>query len=114
MAHILPNDIDVAEVHDAFSVCELMAISELGITSGENSGEFVRNLFNTEDKMVNPRGGLIGAGHPLGATGISQTIEITNQLQGNAGKRQITDAEIGLVHNMSAAGTSSSVMVMQT
>ena len=114
MSKISSDQIDVLEVHDAFSVCELLAIAELGISSGEESGEFVRNLFNTEDRMVNPRGGLIGAGHPLGATGISQTIEITNQLQGNAGKRQITDAEIGLVHNMSAAGTSSSVMVMQT
>ena len=113
MANILPKDIDVAEVHDAFSVCELMAISELGITSGEKSGEFVRNLFNTEDKMINPRGGLIGAGHPLGATGISQVIEITNQLQGKSNKRQINDARIGLIHNMSAAGTSSSVMVMK-
>ena len=113
MAKILPNDIDVAEVHDAFSVCELMAISELGITSGEKSGEFVRNLFNTEDRMINPRGGLIGAGHPLGATGISQTIEITNQLQGKSGKRQINNAKIGLIQNMSAAGTSSSVMVMK-
>jgi len=113
MANILPNDIDVAEVHDAFSVCELMAISELGITSGEKSGEFVRNLFNTEDRMINPRGGLIGAGHPLGATGISQTIEITNQLQGKSEKRQINNAKIGLIHNMSAAGTSSSVMVLK-
>ena len=114
MSKISSDQIDVLEVHDAFSVCELLAITELGISSGEESGEFVRNLFNTENRMVNPRGGLIGAGHPLGATGISQTIEITNQLQGNAGKRQITDAEVGLVHNMSAAGTSSSVMVMQT
>ena len=114
MSKISSDQIDVLEVHDAFSVCELLAIAELGISSGEESGEFVRNLFNTEDRMVNPRGGLIGAGHPLGATGISQTIEITNQLQGNAGKRQITDAEVGLVHNMSAAGTSSSVMLMQT
>ena len=113
MANLSPKDIDVAEVHDAFSVCELMAISELGITSGEKSGEFVRNLFNTEDKMINPRGGLIGAGHPLGATGISQAIEITNQLQGKSNKRQIDDARIGLIHNMSAAGTSSSVMVMK-
>ena len=113
MANILPKDIDVAEIHDAFSVCELMAISELGITSGEKSGEFVRNLFNTEDRMINPRGGLIGAGHPLGATGISQTIEITNQLQGKSEKRQINNAKIGLIHNMSAAGTSSSVMVMK-
>jgi acetyl-CoA C-acetyltransferase len=113
MAKIESKNIDVAEVHDAFSVCELMAISELGITSNDKSGEFVRNLFNTENRMINPRGGLIGAGHPLGATGISQTIEITNQLQGKSGKRQISDAKIGLIHNMSAAGTSSSIMVLK-
>ena len=113
MADILPEDVDVAEVHDAFSVCELMAINELGITSAEKSGEFVRNLFNTENRMINPRGGLIGAGHPLGATGISQTIEITNQLKGKSGRRQIADPKIGLIHNMSAAGTSSSVMVLK-
>ena len=113
MASIEAKQIDVAEVHDAFSVCELMAISELGITSDEKSGEFVRNLFNTENRMINPRGGLIGAGHPLGATGISQTIEITNQLQGKSDKRQISNAEIGLIHNMSAAGTSSSIMVLE-
>ena len=113
MANINAKQIDVAEVHDAFSVCELMAISELGITSEDKSGKFVRNLFNTENRMINPRGGLIGAGHPLGATGISQTIEITNQLQGKSEKRQIPNIEIGLIHNMSAAGTSSSVMVLK-
>jgi len=113
MASIEAKQIDVAEVHDAFSVCELMAISELGITSDEKSGEFVRNLFNTENRMINPRGGLIGAGHPLGATGISQTIEISNQLQGKSEKRQIQNTRTGLIHNMSAAGTSSSVMVLK-
>ena len=113
MAKILPQEIDVAEVHDAFSVCELMAISEIGFTTNENSGDFIRNLFNTENRMINPRGGLIGAGHPLGATGISQTIEITNQLQGKCDKRQISNANSGLIQNMSAAGTSSSVMVLQ-
>ncbi|MDC0063866.1 thiolase family protein [Candidatus Nitrosopelagicus sp.] len=113
MAKIESKNIDVAEVHDAFSVCELMAISELGITSNDKSGEFVRNLFNTENRMINPRGGLIGAGHPLGATGISQTIEITKQLQDKSDKRQISNAKTGLIHNMSAAGTSSSVMVLQ-
>ena len=113
MAKIEAKQIDVAEVHDAFSVCELMAISELGLTSNEKSGEFVRDLFNTENRMINPRGGLIGSGHPLGATGISQTIEITNQLQGKSDKRQISNAKIGLIHNMSAAGTSSSIMVLK-
>ena len=113
MADIEPKHVDVAEVHDAFSICELMAISELGITSNEESGEFVRNLFNTENRMINPRGGLIGAGHPLGATGISQTIEITNQLQGKTEKRHIPNAETGLIHNMTSAETKSSVMVLE-
>ena len=113
MAKIEPKNIDVAEVHDAFSVCELMAISELGIVADNKSGDFVRNLFNTENRMINPRGGLIGAGHPLGATGISQTIEITNQLQGKSNKRQISNAKTGLIQNMSAAGTSSSIMVLE-
>jgi len=113
MAKITSEQIDVAEVHDAFSVCELMALSEIGLTTNENSGEFVRDLFNTGNRMINPRGGLIGAGHPLGATGISQTIEITNQLQENCNKRQISNAKTGLIQNMSAAGTSSSVMVLQ-
>ena len=113
MAKITSEHIDVAEVHDAFSVCELMALSEIGLTTNENSGEFVRNLFNTENRMINPRGGLIGAGHPLGATGISQTIEIANQLQEKCDKRQISNAKTGLIQNMSAAGTSSSVMVLQ-
>ena len=67
MAKIESKNIDVAEVHDAFSVCELMAISELGLVTNDKSGEFVRDLFNTENRMINPRGGLIGAGHPLGA-----------------------------------------------
>ena len=113
MAKIESKNIDVAEVHDAFSVCELIAISELSITSNDKSAEFVRNLFNTENRMINPRGGLIGAGHPLGATGISQTIEIINQLQGKSDKRQISNAKTGLIHNMSAAGTSSSIMVLK-
>jgi acetyl-CoA C-acetyltransferase len=63
--------------------------------------------------MINPRGGLIGAGNALGATGISQTIEIANQLQGKSDKRQISNAKTGLIHNMSAAGTSSSIMVLE-
>ena len=113
MAKIESKNIDVAEVHDAFSVCELMAISELGLVTNDKSGEFVRDLFNTENRMINPRGGLIGAGHPLGATGISQTIEITSQLQGKSDKRQISNANTGLIHNMSAAGTSSSIMILE-
>tara|TARA_Y100000590_G_scaffold244897_1_gene275246 strand:+ start:2269 stop:3375 length:1107 start_codon:yes stop_codon:yes gene_type:complete len=112
MANILPDKIDVAEIHDAFTVCELMAVADLGMSTNDESGNYIRNLFNTENRRINPRGGLIGSGHPLGATGVAQTIEITQQLQGKAGKRQIPNVRNGLIHNMSAAGTSSTVLVL--
>ena len=114
MSNISPSDIDVAEVHDAFSVCELMAVGDLGLSGKSQATEFVRNLFNTEDRKINPRGGLIGTGHPLGATGVSQIIEITEQLQNSAQKRQISNASKGLVHNMSAAATSSTVLILES
>jgi len=114
MAKIIPQEIDAAEIHDAFSVCELMAVEDLGLAEKKTGAMYVRNLFNTEDRKINPRGGLIGAGHPLGATGISQIVEITQQLQNNAKKRQISNAEKGLVHNMSAAATSSTVLVLES
>ena len=56
---------------------------------------------------------MIGSGHPLGATGIAQTIEITQQLQSKADKRQVDDVQVGLVHNMSAAATSSTVLILE-
>ena len=113
MAKITSHEIDVAEIHDAFSICELMAVEDLSLTEKNTGAEYVRSLFNTEDRKINPRGGLIGAGHPLGATGISQIVEITQQLQNNAKNRQISSAKKGLVHNMSAAATSSSVLVLE-
>tara|TARA_B100001750_G_scaffold67121_1_gene53293 strand:- start:221 stop:790 length:570 start_codon:yes stop_codon:yes gene_type:complete len=114
MSKTTPQQIDVAEIHDAFSVCELMAVEDLNFTEKNTGAQYVRNLFNTEDRKINPRGGLIGAGHPLGATGISQIVEITQQLQNKAKKRQISNVNNGLVHNMSAAATSSSVLVLES
>ena len=114
MAKITSQKIDIAEIHDAFSVCELMAVEDLSLTEKNTGASYVRNLFNTEDRKINPRGGLIGAGHPLGATGISQIVEITQQLQNKAKKRQISNAKKGLVHNMSAAATSSTVLILES
>ncbi len=107
------NDIDVAEVHDAFSVCEPMALESLGFTDNGKGIDMVKELYTTNNLKINPRGGLIGSGHPLGATGIAQTIEITQQLQSGAKKRQVDNAQIGLIHNMSAAATSSTVLVLE-
>ncbi len=114
MAKITPKEVDVAEVHDAFTVCEPMALESIGFSEKGKGTQLTRILFETSDKKINPRGGLIGSGHPLGATGIAQTIEITQQLQGKAEKRQIPNAKTGLVHNMSAAATSSTVLLLES
>ena len=84
MANHSISDIDVAEVHDAFSVCEPMVLESLGFTNPGEGMSMIKKLNETNNFMINPRGGLIGTGHPLGATGISQTIEIVQQLQRTA------------------------------
>ena len=86
----------------------------VSLTEKNTGATYVRNLFNTEDRKINPRGGLIGAGHPLGATGIAQIVEITQQLQNKAKNRQVSNAKRGLTHNMSAAATSSTVLVLES
>ncbi|MDE1764128.1 MAG: thiolase family protein, partial [Thaumarchaeota archaeon] len=109
-----PSDIDVAEVHDAFSICEIMALEDLRLAGPGRGAGFVKDMYKTGNKKINPRGGLIGTGHPLGATGIAQTIEMFQQVQGTAGKRQVEKARTALVHNMSAAATSSTVLILQS
>jgi len=103
MAGIGPKDIDVAEVHDCFSFSEIMNIEELGFAPKGEGGPFVaegRTDYGG-DVVVNPRGGLIGCGHPLGATGVAQCVELYRQLRGEAGPRQVSGAKIGLGHNLS-------------
>ncbi len=114
MAGIDPGMVDVAEVHDAFSVCEPMALESLGMAGPGKGARLSHDLHQTGSRRVNPRGGLLGAGHPLGATGVAQAAEIVLQLRGEAGKRQVEGANTGLTHGMSAAGTSSVVTVMQS
>lgn len=114
MAKKDPRCVDVAEVHDAFSVFEPLIVENLGLTDYGNGMSYCHTLLDTEDNKINPRGGLLGAGHPLGATGVSQVAEITLQLQGRATSRQVDNPTVGLVHNMSAAATSSTVLVLET
>jgi len=109
-----PVDVDVAELHDAFSICEIIELEDLGFSKKGSGAAYVKQLYDTNNRKINPRGGLIGSGHPLGATGIAQTIEIFQQLQGTARKRQIHNSKVGLVHNMSAASTSSTVLVLES
>ena len=106
MAGIRAEDLDVAEVHDCFAIAELIAYEELGFCGKGEAGAFVaagRSDYGG-DVVVNPRGGLTGCGHPLGATGVAQAAEIFLQLRGEAGARQVPEAAVGLTHNNSGMG----------
>jgi len=106
MAGIGPADVDLAEVHDCFAIAELIACEELGFCAAGEAGPFVaagRSDYGG-DVVVNPRGGLIGCGHPLGATGVAQAAEVFVQLREEAGSRQVPGAAVGLTHNNSGMG----------
>jgi len=106
MAGVTAGDVDVAEVHDCFAIAELIAYEELGFCRKGEAGPFVAHGRSDYggDVVVNPRGGLIGCGHPLGATGVAQAAEVFAQLRGEAGARQVLDAAVGLAHNNSGMG----------
>jgi acetyl-CoA C-acetyltransferase len=106
MAGVGPRDVDLAEVHDCFAIAELIAYEELGFCPKGDGGRFVQDGRSDYggDVVVNPRGGLIGCGHPLGATGVAQAAEVFVQLRGEAGARQVPRAAIGLTHNNSGMG----------
>lgn len=109
-----PADIDVAEIHDAFAVCEPMVLEALSFTPLGTGAKLSGSLYKQGSRRINPRGGLLGCGHPLGATGLYQAIEIFRQLRGEAGTRQVPDARVGLTQGMSAAAASSTVLVMES
>jgi len=105
-AQLKVNDVDVAEVHDCFTIAEIMAIEDLGFFKkgeGGKATEQGKTAFDGEIP-INPSGGLKGKGHPVGATGVAQAVEITQQLQGRAEQRQIKDVKIGLTHNVGGSG----------
>lgn len=106
MANMTPKDIDLVEVHDCFSINGLLAIEDLGFVEKGKGGQAIEDGMTRRDGQipVNPSGGLKARGHPLGATGIAQAAEIVWQLRGEAGKRQISDAEIGMTQNIGGTG----------
>jgi len=101
-AGVAPNDLDVVELHDAFSIAELLYTEELGLCPHGEGPEFLlsgaSSELGTDGTVVNPSGGLIGRGHPIGATGAAQLVELFQQLTGTAGPRQKAGAAIGLAH----------------
>ncbi|MGY5101930.1 thiolase C-terminal domain-containing protein [Streptomyces sp. 900105245] len=100
------EDVDVIELHDCFSVNELLTYEALGMCAPGESGKLVESGATTYGGrwVVNPSGGLISKGHPLGATGLAQTAELVWQLRGEAGERQVPGARTGLAHNIGLGG----------
>jgi acetyl-CoA C-acetyltransferase len=113
MAYVKPKEVDLAEVHDCFTIAELMAYEDLDFCPAGKSGKL---LDSGETRLggrmpVNTSGGLKAKGHPVGATGTAQAYEMYLQLTGQAGKRQVKDAEIGLTHNVGGSGATSVVHI---
>lgn len=115
MARITPRDIDFAEVHDCFTIAEICAIEDLGFVKKGQGGKFsIEGNTAIGGKIpINPSGGLKACGHPVGATGIKQAVEMVLQLRGEAGKRQIDGAEIGLTHNVGGSGGTAVVHIFK-
>ncbi len=114
MAAIGPQDVDVAEVHDCFTIAEMMAYEDLGFASPGEGKYLIREKQTYIDGKipVNVDGGLLSKGHPIGATGGSQIRTIVLQLRGEAGDTQVEDPEVGLVHNIGGVGLYGNVTIL--
>jgi acetyl-CoA C-acetyltransferase len=115
MADLKPDDIDVAEVHDCFTIAEIMAYEDLDFCRRGKGGKLIADeeTYIGGRIPVNVDGGLLSKGHPIGATGGSQIRTIVLQLRGEAGKTQVDGAETGLVHNIGGIGLYGSVIIFR-
>ncbi len=117
MAGITPKDIDVAEVHDCFTIAEIIAMEDLGFFK---AGEAAKAISSGKTKLgsgrpvINTSGGLKASGHPVGATGVKQIVEIYQQLKGIAGTKQVNGAKIGLTHNVGGSGATAVVHILKS
>jgi acetyl-CoA C-acetyltransferase len=114
-ANVTASDIDIVEVHDCFTIAEIMAIEDLGFFpkgQGGAASEAGKTALNAEIS-VNTSGGLKGCGHPIGATGIKQAVEVVWQLRGQCGARQVKDAKVGMTHNVGGSGATAVVHIMK-
>jgi acetyl-CoA C-acetyltransferase len=114
MAGVGPEDIDVAEVHDCFTIAEMMAYENLSFAKPGEGKELIKakETYKDGEIPVNVDGGLLSKGHPIGATGGSQIRTIVLQLRGDAGPMQVKDPEIGLVHNIGGVGLYGNVTIL--
>ena len=114
MAGVGPADIQLAEVHDCFTIAEILAIEELGFVSKGDGGPYTAdgNTALTGSRPVNTSGGLKAKGHPVGATGVAQLCDIVQQIRGEAGERQVPRHELGLAQNLGGSGASAVVTIL--
>lgn len=114
-AGIGPRDLAFCEVHDCFTIAEIMVLEALGLTERGHGGRFVASGATALDGKipVNPSGGLKSKGHPVGATGIAQVVEIVEQMRGASGPRQVKDPHWALAQNMGGTGASSVVHIFE-
>lgn len=114
MAKIKPQEIDLAEVHDCFTIAEILALEALGFyPKGQGAQAAAKKETYLQGKLpINTSGGLKACGHPVGATGVKQIVEITHQLKGKAGQRQVKKAQIGLTENIGGTGGTAVVHIL--
>lgn len=114
-AGISQNDIDLLEVHDCFTIAEILAMEDLGFCKKGEGGKFIESgVTKLGNKLpVNTSGGLKGCGHPVGATGVKQIIEVYEQLKGVTKNRQVKNAKIGLTHNVGGTGATVVIHILQ-
>ena len=115
-AGIKPLDINVAEVHDCFSIAELIAYEDLGFVAKGKGAAFIKDgkATRTGKLPVNTSGGLKSCGHPVGATGVKQAIEIALQLSGRAKQRQLSqNLQFGLTQNVGGSGATSVINIFK-
>jgi len=116
MADVKPNDINLVEVHDCFTIAEIVVSEDLGFFEKGKGGEAVEKGWTSiECNKIpfNTSGGLKSKGHPVGATGIAQIIEVYEQLSGSAGTRQVKNAHIGMAQNMGGSGASCVIHILE-
>jgi acetyl-CoA C-acetyltransferase len=113
MAGLGPEDIDVCEVHDCFTISEILAYEDLGFAKPGEGPKLIEDKQTYVDGKipVNVDGGLLSKGHPIGGTGGSQVRTIVQQLRREAGETQVKDAKVGLVHNVGGVGTYANVII---
>jgi acetyl-CoA C-acetyltransferase len=116
-AGIDPGEIDVAEVHDCFTIAEILAMEDLGFYKKGQAAEAIKagetRLGSAQRLVVNPSGGLKGCGHPVGATGVKQIAELAEHLRGRAGRRQVKGSRVALSHNVGGSGATAVVHILK-